>query len=132
ARRISIGARPVHTRTRKTSSESLLSDDTESVEGFHALETHIGAGEMQPLSAVAVFEGGDPLAGTDALIQRLAAIDGMDAVRSATQPLGADNVQTAGITRINQQFGALAMLLAPGDAPAAEPTPEQAALVGRG
>jgi RND superfamily putative drug exporter len=65
-----------------------LPDDEESVEGFRTLETHIGAGEMQPLTAVAVL-GTDDLTGAAAsLTQRLEQVDGVAAVRSATQPLG--------------------------------------------
>jgi RND superfamily putative drug exporter len=105
-----------------------LPDDTESVEGFRVLETHIGAGEMQPLTAVSVFEG-DLLADVDAMTQRLQAVDGVATVRSATQPLGADNAQTAGITRIDRQLGALAAILTPAEGAAAQPTPEQAAMM---
>ncbi len=91
-----------------------LPDDTESVEGFRVLENHIGAGEMQPLTAVAVFPGGDLLSQSERVTRELEAVDGVVTVRSATQPLGGADPMTAGITRIDHQLGALAAMVAPG------------------
>ncbi|MBI5961069.1 MAG: MMPL family transporter, partial [Chloroflexi bacterium] len=65
-----------------------MPDDAESIAGFRLLEDHIGAGEMQPLTAAALFDGGDLVAETEALTHRLEAVDGVAVVRSASQPLG--------------------------------------------
>ena len=65
-----------------------MPDDAQSIAGFRVLEGHIGAGEMQPLTAVTVFKDGDPMAQAAELAQELAAIKGVAVVRSASQPLG--------------------------------------------
>jgi RND superfamily putative drug exporter len=103
-----------------------LPDNAEPVEGFRVLEAHIGAGEMQPLTTVAVFKSGDLLTNIENLTQRLASVDGVASVRSASQPFGPEDAQTAGITRLDHQLGALAVLTTPGDG---HPTPEQAAIM---
>ncbi len=81
-----------------------MPDDAESIAGFRVLEEHIGAGEMQPLTAVAVFEGGDTLARVEALTRDLAAVQGVAVVRSASQPLGTVVPDAAS----NPQYAALA------------------------
>lgn len=66
-----------------------MPEDSEAVQGFRALETHIGAGQMQPLTALAVFEdGGDLQAQVTDLTAKLSAVDGVAYVRSAIQPFG--------------------------------------------
>jgi RND superfamily putative drug exporter len=105
-----------------------LPDDTESVEGFRVLEQHIGAGEMQPLTAVAIFEDGDVLAQVETMTRELETVDGVAAVRSATQPLGSTDTYTNGITRLDHQLNTLATLLTP-QPDAGVPTPEQQAMM---
>jgi RND superfamily putative drug exporter len=92
-----------------------LPEDAESVKGFRVLEEHIGAGEMQPLTAVAIVEEDDLLTQIDTITQQIAAVEGVANVRSATQPLGSNDVQTAGITRIDRQIETLATLLTPSE-----------------
>lgn len=65
-----------------------MPQDDESVEGFRVLEDHIGAGEMQPLTALAVFDEGDLVTNSAALTAQLSALEGVAYVRSAEQPLG--------------------------------------------
>jgi uncharacterized membrane protein YdfJ with MMPL/SSD domain len=65
-----------------------MPEDAESIEGFRLLEDHIGAGEMQPLTAAAVFEEGDLVSQAADLTAQLEAVDGVAVVRSANQPLG--------------------------------------------
>jgi len=65
-----------------------MPDDAESITGFRVLETHIGAGEMQPMDALAVFDGGDLMAQVEDLTHKLEAVKGVAVVRSASQPLG--------------------------------------------
>jgi putative drug exporter of the RND superfamily len=102
-----------------------LPADAESVVGFRILEDNIGAGEMQPVTLVAEVGTEDTLGQAAALTRDLQDMDGIAAVRSATQPLGGGN-QLDGITRIDTQLNALAGVTAPpeGDAQA-EPTDEQ-------
>jgi uncharacterized membrane protein YdfJ with MMPL/SSD domain len=101
-----------------------LPDDKPAVAGFRVLEAHIGAGQMQPLTAVAVFEDDDLLTRVETLTQQLASVEGVAAVRSASQPFGGQDAQTAGITRLDHQLDVLARLITPGDG---ETTPEQTA-----
>jgi uncharacterized membrane protein YdfJ with MMPL/SSD domain len=65
-----------------------MPEDAESVQGFRALEKHFGAGQMQPLTVVAIFEEGDLAANAAALTEKLSAVEGIAYVRSASQPLG--------------------------------------------
>ncbi|MBI5931565.1 MAG: MMPL family transporter [Chloroflexi bacterium] len=84
-----------------------LPEDTESVEGFRVLEDHIGAGQMQPLTGLAIFDSGDLQANTAALTEKLSKVAGVAYVRSASQPLGpgtqlpADVQQQLGSTYLN-------------------------------
>lgn len=103
-----------------------LPADAESVEGFRTLEEHIGAGEMQPVTLVAEVGTDNTLNQTEALTRDLEAMDGISVVRSAVQPLGAENNQLAGVTRVDNQLMALAGVLAPPEeAPTTEPTADQ-------
>jgi uncharacterized membrane protein YdfJ with MMPL/SSD domain len=65
-----------------------MPEEAESIAGFRVLEQHIGAGEMQPLTAVAVFSDGDLAAQAGELTRELEAVAGVAVVRSASQPLG--------------------------------------------
>jgi uncharacterized membrane protein YdfJ with MMPL/SSD domain len=65
-----------------------MPDSSEAVQGFRALETHIGAGEMQPLTALAVFEGDDLATQSAKMTAQLSAVEGVAYVRSASQPFG--------------------------------------------
>lgn len=105
-----------------------LPDDTESVAGFRVLEEHIGAGEMQPLTTVAVFENGDLPGNVEALTREFAAIEGVAAVRSASQPLGPDERYTAGVMQIDHQLRLIAAILTPDATVQGEPSPEQQAM----
>jgi RND superfamily putative drug exporter len=107
-----------------------LPGNTESVAGFRALENHIGAGEMQPLTAVAIFNEGDLLANVENLTRQLEEVKGVAAVRSATQPLGSSDQMTTNITRLDHQLGALAQILTPNQSDTAQaPTEEQKAMM---
>ena len=105
-----------------------MPDEAESVEGFRILEEHIGAGELQPLSAVAVLENEDVLRETGTITRDLEAIDGVASVRTVNQPFGA-NHPTANLTRVDAQLMVLASVLAPSEANTDEPTTEQMAFM---
>ncbi len=65
-----------------------MPQDSESVEGFRVLEDHIGAGQMQPLTGLAIFDEGDLLTNATTLTAEISQLDGVAYVRSASQPLG--------------------------------------------
>ena len=99
-----------------------MPEETNSVAGFRVLEEHLGAGELQPLTAVSMLNQETLLADTDALTAELSAVEGVAAVRSATQPLGAAHQGTAGMTRLPNQLAALGGMLSN---PAVDVTPEE-------
>lgn len=105
-----------------------LPEDLASVEGFRLLEEHIGAGNLQPLTVVSELDGDNLLANTESLTAELQAIDGVAAVRSATQPLGIEHTPTVNATRVDHQLAALSSITAPSDE-SVEPTAEQAAMM---
>lgn len=103
-----------------------LPQDVETVEGFRLLEAEMGAGQLQPASVVVETTSADLYAETADLTAAILAVDGVADVRSATQPMGSQH-QTANITRMDVQLGALSGITAPSDA---EPTAEQQTLMG--
>lgn len=105
-----------------------MPDDAESVEGFRILEDHMGAGELQPMAAVAVLDDDNILRETSDLTRDLAGIDGVASVRSVNQPFGA-NHPTANFTRVDTQVMILASIFAPDEDATTEPTEEQMAFV---
>lgn len=105
-----------------------MPDDSESVEGFRILEEHIGAGELQPMSAVAVLTSEDTLSEASAITHDLEGIDGVASVRTINQPFGA-NHPTANLIRVDTQLMALASVLAPAEDSGAELTDEQIAFM---
>ena len=65
-----------------------MPEDAEAVQGFRVLEDQIGAGNLQPITAMTVIEDGGLLEETARLSAEIEALDGVDAVFSATQPIG--------------------------------------------
>ncbi len=62
-----------------------LPEDIDSVVGFRLLEDHLGAGNLQPLTAVTELDENTDVA---SVTRDLQGIEGVALVRSATQPLG--------------------------------------------
>lgn len=101
-----------------------MPEKAESVQGFRVLEDHIGAGEMQPLTALARFKDNDDLTARVAnLTHQLSAIDGVAYVRSAAQPLGPsielppDALAYLGSTYLNPSANAARFEIVLADAP---------------
>ena len=106
-----------------------LPDSAESVAGFRVLEEHIGAGNMQPVAFVAEVGGDDVLGETAALTRTLEGIDGVASVRSAVQPFGPQDPNTANITLLNNQLGYLATLTTTDPNATEAPSEEQQAML---
>lgn len=62
-----------------------LPEDIDSVAGFRLMEDHIGAGNLQPLTVVTELDADTDVA---TVTQELQNVEGVVAVRSASQPLG--------------------------------------------
>lgn len=105
-----------------------MPDDSEAVEGFRVLEEHLGAGELQPMAAVAVLDADNPLGEAEALTRDLESVDGVASVRTVNQPFGTQH-PTANLTRVDMQLMTLASVLAPAENAASEPTAEQIAFI---
>ncbi len=65
-----------------------LPEEIASVEGFRLMEEHLGAGNLQPLTIVTELGTENLTAEVEQVTQMLQAVDGVAAVRSASQPLG--------------------------------------------
>lgn len=104
----------IHGAGMETTYDSLsdMPEDVESVEGFRALEEQLGAGNLQPITAMTVLDSDNLLGETARLSAEIEALDGVASVLSATQPLGGDN-PIAGITQVDTQLMMLAGMFTP-------------------
>ncbi|MBN2472522.1 MAG: MMPL family transporter, partial [Anaerolineae bacterium] len=104
-----------------------LSTTNEARQGFDVLETHMGAGGIQPLTVVVDdLTPETALAEIDRWTQQMEALEGVQEVRSLTAPVGANSGMLRDITRVSHQFGLAAEALAGGEdaLPADAMTPE--------
>ncbi len=124
-----LGPLAIYSTGQKTTYNMLadLSTSNEARQGFDVLETHMGAGGIQPLTVV--VDGLTPenvLAEIDRWTQQMEALEGVQEVRSLSAPIGASSGMLADITQVRRQFGIAAELLAGGEdaLPAGALTPE--------
>ncbi len=82
-------------------------------QGFRALENHMGAGQIQPLTVIVDdLERETALATIDRWTHDMLALDGVADVRSLSSPLGMGNPALANITSVAKQLTLAADLLA--------------------
>lgn len=90
-----------------------LSTANEARQGFDVIETHMGAGGIQPLTVIVGDLTPDTiLAEIDRWTQDMEALDGVQEVRSLSTPIGQSSGILTNITRVSNQFGAAAEALA--------------------
>lgn len=124
-----LGPLAIYSTGQKTTYNMLadLSTSNEARQGFDVLETHMGAGGIQPLTVI--VDGLNPdtaLAEIDQWTQQMEALPGVAEVRSLTAPIGANSGMLRDVTQVRRQFGIAAELLAGGEdaLPADALTPE--------